>query len=100
MIYQKNQSYNSARSLPKQETETQSACKRVQQQHANRGQPCGRNMIEQLSHGQILPCGKSGTVTTGDVLESEEMVAPPHNVLALHHSSLHQGEGRAIKGDL
>ena len=38
--------------------------------------------MDQLSHGQILPCGKSGTVTTGDVLESEEMVAPPHNVSA------------------
>ena len=38
-------------------------------------------MMDQLSHGQILPCGKSGTVTTGDVLESEEMVAPPHKVL-------------------
>ena len=39
-------------------------------------------MMDQLSHGQILPCGKSGTVTTSDVLESEEMVAPPHKVLA------------------
>ena len=38
-------------------------------------------MMDQLSHGQILPCGKSGTVTTGDVLKSEEMVAPPHKVL-------------------
>ena len=38
--------------------------------------------MDQLSHGQILPCGKSGTVTTGDVLESKEMVAPPHKVLA------------------
>ena len=39
-------------------------------------------MMDQLSHIQILLCGKSGTVTTGDVLESEEMVAPPHKVLA------------------
>ena len=37
--------------------------------------------MDQLSHGQIIPCGKSGTVTTGDVLESEKMVAPPHKVL-------------------
>ena len=39
-------------------------------------------MMDQLSHGQILPCGKSGTVTTGDVLELEKMVAPPHKFLA------------------
>ena len=38
--------------------------------------------MDQLSHGQILPCGKSDTVTTGDVLESEKMVAPPHKFLA------------------
>ena len=38
--------------------------------------------MDQLSYGQILLCGKSDSVTTGNVLESEEMVAPPHKVLA------------------
>ena len=49
--------------------------------------------MDQLSHGQILPCGKSGTVTTGDVLESEEMVAPPHKVSA-HTTFITTPKGR------
>ena len=38
--------------------------------------------MDQLSHRQILPCSKSGTVTTGVVLEWEEMVAFPYKFLA------------------
>ena len=57
-------------------------------------------MTEQLSHGQILLCGKSGTVTTGDVLESEKMVAPPHKVLAPTSFITTPRGGQAIKGNM